>query len=191
MRIEMMSAADVPPAMRGALRALSAAVYPPEVVATLPGRDLAWARQQQSILVWEDGRLVAHVGLVVREVVLDGQGMRIGGIGGVMTHPAAQRQGYASAMLRRAADCFASDPAIAFALLCCPPQRVSFYGSAGGASAGRSSSRNRAGPSSLPSTRCWYAPSTAPRPNPGPSTSAACRGRLLGLPYPERTRGGA
>jgi len=127
MRIEMMSAADVPPAMRGALRALSAAVYPPEVVATLPGRDLAWARQQQSILVWEDGRLVAHVGLVVREVVLDGQGMRIGGIGGVMTHPAAQRQGYASAMLRRAADCFASDPAIAFALLCCPPQRVSFY----------------------------------------------------------------
>lgn len=30
-------------------------------------------------------------------------------------------------MLRRAADCFASDPAIAFALLCCPPQRVSFY----------------------------------------------------------------
>ncbi len=127
MRIEMTSAADVSPATWEALRALSEAVYPPEVVATLPGRDLAWARQQQSILVWEDGRLIAHVGMVVREVVLDGQGMCIGGIGGVMTHPEAQGNGFASAAMRRAEDVFASDPAIVFALLACPSARVSFY----------------------------------------------------------------
>lgn len=127
MHIEITSAADVPPATREALRALSAAVYPPEVVATLPGIALAWARPQRSILVWDDERLVAHVGVVVREAVLDGQNIHIGGIGGVMTHPTAQGKGYASAAMRRAEGFFTSDPAIAFALLCCPPSRVSFY----------------------------------------------------------------
>lgn len=127
MRIEVMASTELPPDVRQALGALAAAVYPPEVIAALPGIDLAWARPQQSILVWDDGRLVAHVGVVARDVLLDGKAARIGGIGGVMTHPVAQGKGNASAALRRAEVLFASDPAIAFALLACPPPRVSFY----------------------------------------------------------------
>jgi aminoglycoside 2'-N-acetyltransferase I len=127
MDIAVTASADVPPDVRQAIGALSAAVYPPEVIATLPGIDLAWARPQRSLLVWDDGRLVAHVGVVVRDVLLDGQIVRIGGIGGVMTHPEAQGKGFARAAMRRAQDVFASDPAIVFALLVCPSSRVSFY----------------------------------------------------------------
>jgi hypothetical protein len=58
---------------RDALKALTAAVYPPEVLARSPGRSLQWAPSTWSVLVWtEEGQLIAHVGIVTRDGTLDG-----------------------------------------------------------------------------------------------------------------------
>lgn len=79
------------------------------------------------MLVREGEQIVAHVGVLVRDVLLDGRGVHVGGIGGVMTHPDRRGRGYASAALARAIAHLAADPELAFALLTCPPARAPFY----------------------------------------------------------------
>jgi aminoglycoside 2'-N-acetyltransferase I len=127
MPIDMTADADLSHDGERELRALAAAVYPPAVIPTLPGSALAWARAERRILVRDGGCLVAHVGLLSRAVSLDGHTVRVGGILGVMTHPAARGRGHASAGMRCAAARFAREPDLAFALLTCPPARVPFY----------------------------------------------------------------
>jgi GNAT superfamily N-acetyltransferase len=117
---------------RDALRALTAAVYPPEVLARSPGRFLQWTPSTWSVLVWTmEGQLVAHVGIVTREGSLDGVPVQIGGIGSVKTHPQAQGRGYASAALRCAATALHADHHVAFSLLVCQVHLLSFYGRLG------------------------------------------------------------
>ncbi len=110
---------------------LRAAVYPPEVLATLPGTQFEWAAPQWSVLVWDEDELVSLVGLITREILSNGQKKLIGGIGGVMTHPETQGKGYASHAMREAAKIFDSEFGVAFALLFCRLHLVKFYGGLG------------------------------------------------------------
>jgi len=110
-----------------ALQQLRAAVYPPEVIATLPGRLFTWASPHWSVLVWEQEELVSRVGLLVRDVLQDGRPKRIGGIGGVMTHPSKQGQGLASHAMRAATERFDTELGVDYALLFCRPHLVPFY----------------------------------------------------------------
>ena len=65
MRLDLKPAADLSATERAALKELTAAVYPPELLATSPGRLLEWASAQSSVLAWTDvGQLVAHVGML-------------------------------------------------------------------------------------------------------------------------------
>jgi aminoglycoside 2'-N-acetyltransferase I len=132
MRLDLKPVTDFSDGERDALKALTAAVYPPEVLATRPGRSFQWAPAQWSVLVWTaEGRLIAHVGIVAREGTLDGVPVKIGGIGGVKTHPQAQGRGYASAALRRAATTLHDDHHVAFSLLVCQEHLLPFYGRLG------------------------------------------------------------
>jgi GNAT superfamily N-acetyltransferase len=132
MRLDLKSVTDFSDGEHDALKALTAAVYPPEVLATRPGRAFHWAPTQWSVLVWTaEGRLIAHVGIVTREGTLDGVPVKIGGIGSVKTHPQAQGQGYASAALRRAATALHDDHHVAFSLLVCQEHLLPFYGRLG------------------------------------------------------------
>lgn len=110
-----------------ALKQLRAAVYPPEVLATLPGIAFSWASAQWSVFVWDDDELVGRVGLVVRDILDNGISKRIGGVGGVMTHPNHQGKGLASIAMRKAASHFAEDLNVSYALLFCRPHLVEFY----------------------------------------------------------------
>ena len=113
---------------RDALRGLTTAVYPPEVLARSPGRSLQWAPSTWSVLVWTvEGQLIAHVGIVTREGTLDGVPVQIGGVGSVKTHPQAQGRGYASAALRCAAAALHDDHHVAFSLLVCQAHLLPFY----------------------------------------------------------------
>ena len=78
-----------------ALNRLRAVVYPPEVLETLPARFFTWTPVQWSVFIWDSDELVARVGLVVRDISDNGVAKRIGGIGGVVTHPNRQGQGLA------------------------------------------------------------------------------------------------
>jgi aminoglycoside 2'-N-acetyltransferase I len=128
MRLDLKAVTDLSVAERDALTELAAAVYPPEVLATSPGRLLQWAPAQASILAWtESGQLVAQVGMLVRNGTLDSVSVKIGGIGGVKTHPRARGQGYASAALHRAALALHDEHQVAFSLLVCQAHLLPFY----------------------------------------------------------------
>src|SRR5215470_11336163 len=128
MHIDLKPVATLDDNERTALKALTAAVYPPEVVAVSPGRHLQWAPSNYSVLVFTpEGELVSHVGIVVRMGTLDGAAVKIGGIGSVKTHPRAQGRGYASAGLRRAATALYDDHRVAFSLLVCQEHLLPFY----------------------------------------------------------------
>jgi len=130
--IDFKDSDDLTDADRAALNTLRLSVYPPDVRATLPALQFAWAPVQWHFLVYDDaGHLVSHVGVLTREVLLDGALVRIGGVGGVQTHPDARGQGYASAAMERAAIFFHDEAAVPFALLFCGTHRVSFYGGLG------------------------------------------------------------
>ena len=128
MHLDLKPVTELSDGERDALKALTAAVYPPEVLATRPGRSLQWAPSAWSVLVWTvEGQLIAHVGIVTREGTLDGVPVQIGGIGSVKTHPQAQGRGYASAALRRAATALKDDHHVGFSLLVCQEHLLSFY----------------------------------------------------------------
>jgi hypothetical protein len=127
LRIEFVAAEELSDSQKKALDQLRATVYPPEVIATLPGRFFSWASPQWSVLLWDREELVSRVGVLVREICSAGTTKRIGGIGGVMTHPAKQGQGWASQAMREASKIFETDLNVSYALLFCRPQLVEFY----------------------------------------------------------------
>jgi hypothetical protein len=57
--------------------------------------------------------------------------VRVGGIGGVKTHPALRRRGLAGRGVRRAVEFLFEQPDIGFALLVCEPHLIGYYSSLG------------------------------------------------------------
>lgn len=111
----------------GEVEPLEAVVYPPEVMATLPWRDVTWAHADRRVLVRDEAHNVrCHVGVYRRDVKLDGTPVQIGGIGGVMTHPDFRGKGLAEMALRHACSLCAKEQ-VAFALLFCEPRLALFY----------------------------------------------------------------
>lgn len=118
---------DLSAAETAARRALSEAVYPPEAAANWPGQFIEWASPQWCIICWaNDGQALSHAGVLIREAKADGKLVRLGGIGGVMTHPGARRQGLAARAISKAFEFF-SEQNVEFALLVCEPTLVAFY----------------------------------------------------------------
>ena len=102
--------------------------YPPETVAAWPGRAIQWAPAQWSVIGWDaGGKAVCHVGMVLREARWNERAVRIGGIGGVKTHPAARGRGLATTAIRQALDFFREQGDVDFALLVCEPGLMPFY----------------------------------------------------------------
>ena len=50
-------------------------------------------------IIWEDGRLVSHLGISESEIAIYGCKTKIGGIGAVCTHPEYRKRGFASLLL--------------------------------------------------------------------------------------------
>src|SRR5262245_62043751 len=127
MKLEFVAAAQFTDTQTESLKQLRATVYPAAVLATLIGKQVAWASPQWSILVWEADELVSRVGLFRREINSNGETKTIGGIGGVMTHPERQSKGYASKAMREATRIFLDEWKLAYALLFCGSRLIEFY----------------------------------------------------------------
>ena len=130
-QIEFVATEDFSDRQQKGLDTLRAAVYPPEVLETLPSRFFAWARPEWSVMLWDGDELLSRVGLLVRDASHNGTPKRIGGIGGVATHPASQGKGYASQSMREAAKRFEEELNVHYALLFCVPGLIPFYGRLG------------------------------------------------------------
>ena len=110
------------------VKPLEETVYTPEYLKTWVGRDVKWAHADARALVKTDaGVLVSHAGAFVRKGEWDGLPVKLGGIGGVVTHPEYRRQGYARAAIKRALEWLHDEPKVAFALLFCEPHNVEYY----------------------------------------------------------------
>src|ERR1700719_4326376 len=86
-------------ATRKQINELSDAVYPPGSTPDWATAPIQWAPQTIRAMVWDDMRLVCHVGALVRDALTDGRPVLIGGIGGAMTAPDTRRRGHARTAL--------------------------------------------------------------------------------------------
>jgi GNAT superfamily N-acetyltransferase len=129
MKSSVRSVAELTNEERAALHALNAAVYPPEVAAAWPGRSIEWAALQWSVIVWDEleSQAVAHAGIVIRQARWNACDVKVGGIGGVMTHPNFRGRGYARAAVNRGIEFFREQDDIDFALLVCKPTLIPLY----------------------------------------------------------------
>ena len=127
MKLEFVATDQFSETQKESLKQLRATVYPAAALATLIGKDVTWASPQWSVLVWDEGELVSRVGLVVREIIGNGETKSIGGIGGVMTHPERQSKGYASEAMHEAVRVFDEEFKVAYALLFCGSRLIEFY----------------------------------------------------------------
>jgi GNAT superfamily N-acetyltransferase len=79
------------------------------------------------VVCWDaGGQAVSYVGAVLRDGTADGRPVKMGGVGGVKTHPRARGRGLASRAIGRAMELFRDEEAD-FALLVCEPLLVPFY----------------------------------------------------------------
>jgi GNAT superfamily N-acetyltransferase len=119
---------DLTAGEQDALRTLALTVYPPEVAAVWPGRAIEWAPHQWRVVGWDaEGAALCYVGVVLRDARWDDRAVRVGGIGGVKTHPASRGRGFATAAIQRALDFFHGQGDVDFGLLVCEPGLVPFY----------------------------------------------------------------
>jgi GNAT superfamily N-acetyltransferase len=128
MRWELRRVADLTEREQTAIRTLALAVYPPEGSAAWPGRAIEWAAHQWAVVGWDaEGAALCYVGVVLRAARWGDRAVRVGGIGGVKTHPAVRGRGFATAAIRRALDFFHGRGDVDFGLLVCEPGLVPFY----------------------------------------------------------------
>jgi aminoglycoside 2'-N-acetyltransferase I len=104
------------------------AVWPAEVLATLPWGRFAFAYPElRVVLQTESGDAVCHVGIHRREVKWNGRRIRAGGIGGVLTEQRHRRIGYATLALSAAIQTLKDEGSTDFALLFCEPHNAPFF----------------------------------------------------------------
>lgn len=128
MRWELRRVADLTEGEQAALRTLALAVYPPDVTAAGPGRAIEWTPHQWGVIAWDaDGAALCYVGVVLRDARWDYRTVKVGGIGGVKTHPDFRGRGFATEAIRRALDFFREQGDVDFGLLVCEPGLVPFY----------------------------------------------------------------
>lgn len=113
-------------AQRDAVAALERAAFPPD-----PANSYTWQKPTWHVMVWLGEALVSYLGLCARTATVDGQPVRLGGVGSVMTDPVHRRQGYSSLALQEAAIFMRDDIGADFGLLVTGTDLIPFYGRLG------------------------------------------------------------
>jgi GNAT superfamily N-acetyltransferase len=109
------------------LREMKAAVYPENTPGVEENRAREWESPRWGVLLTDGtGQLVSYTGIVTRDVLVDGEPILIGGIGGVATHPGHRGKGYAPLGMSHALD-FLLGMNAQFALLVCRDDLVDYY----------------------------------------------------------------
>lgn len=131
--VHLTSVAGLTEGERAEAKALSLAVYPPEQLASWPGRHLEWTFPSEwCVRVWSPaGELSSYTGIVTRQALHNGQPVKIGGLCGIKTHPNARKQGYAALGVEKALAFFREQQDIDFALLVCQSSTMDYYSKLG------------------------------------------------------------
>lgn len=92
--------------------------------------NLRWRPKDVHFLMEVDGQTVSHVGVLKHEISVGSQLVTVGGVGGVVTTPAFQKNGYARELMQHATEFFKKWQVDA-GLLFCLRRRVPYYESQG------------------------------------------------------------
>ena len=88
---------------------------------------LSWRPKDLHFLFDSDGKAISHVGILKHEITVNGEAITVGGVGGVVTVPAAQKQGLARQLMQHTAIFLAREWQVAAGLLFCLPEMVAYY----------------------------------------------------------------
>ena len=88
---------------------------------------LSWRPKDLHFLLYSDGEPVSHVGVLKHVVRLKGKPATLGGVGGVVTVPEAQKKGFARRLMQHTAKFFAREWNVDAGLLFCLPQMMAYY----------------------------------------------------------------
>jgi aminoglycoside 2'-N-acetyltransferase I len=103
-------------------------VWSPEVVATLPWKDVVWARADSRVLKLNcHNDVIGHAGIYLRDAEFDARPVKIGGVGGVATRLDFRQQGIASEVMREAVREMRDKHGVDFGLLFCEPRHAPLY----------------------------------------------------------------
>ena len=90
--------------------------------------DYTWSDEHDWVLMGSlDDQIVSCLILIERTGTVNGQPVRLGGIGGVATHPNAQRKGYARQVMLAAGDFMRDRLGVEFGMLVCDPELTDYY----------------------------------------------------------------
>lgn len=92
-----------------------------------PAVDYEWAGSDWCIIGTIHHQVVSHIGLLKREVTVDGAPIWVGGVGSVMTDPGFQKQGLAAALLKEANTVMRDHLQVGYGMLFCSPSMVHYY----------------------------------------------------------------
>jgi aminoglycoside 2'-N-acetyltransferase I len=86
-----------------------------------------WSQDDWRVWVQVDHRIVAHVAITERTCLVNRQPVKVGGIGGVGTHPDWRKQGLASLAMQKTADFLVHQLKADFGVLFCANEMVPYY----------------------------------------------------------------
>ena len=98
-----------------------------ENVFGVPEHPMEWRPTDKHVMLYADGELMTHVGVVGHIIRVGEQPVVVGGIGGVVTVGAAHGRGYATTALRAACEYMRERLHANFGLLFCFDKLVPFY----------------------------------------------------------------
>jgi RimJ/RimL family protein N-acetyltransferase len=92
-----------------------------------PFSGMSYAKMEWNVLVYLDDILASNIEIVERTVTVDGQPLRVGGIGGVATLPEYRGRGLASRAMSAAVEFMKDELGLEYGLLITGSRRRSFY----------------------------------------------------------------
>ncbi len=123
MEVEIRAASELSAAERQQIQDLDRQAFPsPD-----PYGYLEWSAHHWQVLVKIDGRCVSQVGIVERTGTVNGQPVKLGGIGGVATLLEWRRRGLAQRAMERAAQFLRDGLGVEFGLLICDQHMLPYY----------------------------------------------------------------
>ena len=89
--------------------------------------DITWRPKDWHIVAYSEGTPVAHAGVLRHDVLVDGQPVAVGGLGGVITVLEHRGRGLAQLVVQDAVAFMAGELGAGFGFLFCLPPLVPFY----------------------------------------------------------------
>jgi GNAT superfamily N-acetyltransferase len=88
---------------------------------------LEWRPKDLHFVLYSDGQPVSHAGVLRHVVNVNGNPVTVGGVGGVVTVPKAQGNGFARRLMQHAAKFLGLEWKVDAGLLFCLPNMVAYY----------------------------------------------------------------